>query len=213
MPADLTELGTTCSIEHGTTFLRQGEPGTLVYLILQGAVKITASAENGERVLLAIRVRGDLVGEMAVLGRGTRSADVTACGAVTACAIRGNAFLGYLQRHAAAAFALSGTLSERLLWANQRRLEFAGFPAEVCLARILLALAARHGFRTPRGWDTGVPLTRAELGGLIGIKEPTVQKAMKALADRGLIVRGQRRAIITDLPGLAQFAELVPLNR
>lgn len=34
------ELGATCRVEDGTTFVRQGEPGTLVYLILQGLAKI-----------------------------------------------------------------------------------------------------------------------------------------------------------------------------
>ncbi|GES18882.1 Crp/Fnr family transcriptional regulator [Acrocarpospora pleiomorpha] len=207
------ELGAICPIADGTAFLRQGEPGTLVYLILQGLVKITARAENGEQVLLAVRVRGDLVGEMAVLGRGTRSADVTACGAVNVLAIHGNAFLGYLQRKPVAGFAVSGALSDRLQWANQRRLDFAGFGADVCLARILLSLAARHGYGTAQGRDIGVPLTRAELGGLIGIKEPTVRKAMRTLSDLGLILRAQRRVVIKDLPELARFAELIPLNR
>lgn len=207
------ELGAICRVADGTAFVRQGEPGTLVYLILQGLVKITARAENGEQVLLAVRVRGDLIGEMAVLGSGTRSADVTACGAVNILAIHGNAFLGYLQRNPVAGFAISGSLSDRLKWANQRRLEFAGFGADVCLARILLSLAARHGYETALGRDIGVPLTRAELGGLIGIKEPTVRKAIRTLSDHGLIMRGKRRVVIKDLTELVRFAELLPLNR
>ncbi|MEV0994714.1 Crp/Fnr family transcriptional regulator [Nonomuraea sp. NPDC050202] len=211
--ADLLELGAVCRAGDGATVLRQGEPGTLVHVILQGLAKITARAENGEQALLAVRVRGDLVGEMAVLGTGVRSADVTACGEMRLLAVRGSAFLGYLQRNPVAGFAVSRSLSDRLRWANQRRLEFVGFGAEVCLARILVSLAARHGYDTPQGRDTGVPLTRAELGGLIGVREPTVHKAMRTLSDRGLILRGQRRVVIKDVAGLARFAELVPLDR
>ncbi|WP_433514727.1 Crp/Fnr family transcriptional regulator [Nonomuraea sp. CA-143628] len=212
MPAELIELGVTRAVPDGTPLVRQGEPGSLVYLILHGLVKVTTWAENGERVLLAVRVRGDVIGEMAILGGGRRSADADACGLTSVCVIKGTAFLGYLQRHPAAGFALSGLLSDRLRWANQRRLEFAGYDADVCLARIVLALAARHGHVVGEGVDIGVPLTRAELGGLIGAKEATVQRALRSLAERGWVLRGHRRVVITDMDGLTKFAEIVSRN-
>ncbi|WP_246649637.1 Crp/Fnr family transcriptional regulator [Nonomuraea coxensis] len=213
MPAELVGLGTTFVAPDGTRLIRQGEAGSLVYLILHGLVKITTQAQNGERALLAIRVSGDIVGEMAILGSGRRTADVTTCGPASLCAIKGSAFVGYLQRHPHAAFALSGLLGDRLEWANQRRLEFAGYDAEVCLARIILALAAAHGRAVLEGVDMGVRLTRAELGSLVGAKEPTVQKALRSLSERGLVLRGHRRVVIRDMPGLAKFADCVPENR
>jgi CRP-like cAMP-binding protein len=212
MPAELIELGTTLTAPDDTRLVRQGEPGSLVYLILHGLVKITTSAENGQQALLAVRVSGDVIGEMAILGAGRRSANVTTCGRTSLCEIKGNAFIGYLQRHPNAAFALSGLLSDRLQWANQRRLEFAGYDAEVCLARIVLALAVRHGHPVREGIDIGIPLTRAELGSLIGAKEPTAQKALRSLATRGLVVRGHRRVVVQDMDGLAKFAEYDPRN-
>ncbi|MET8157746.1 Crp/Fnr family transcriptional regulator [Sphaerisporangium sp. NPDC005289] len=212
MPAQLIELGTMLTVSGDTRLIRQGEPGTLVYLILHGLVKITTWAENGEQALLAVRVSGDVIGEMAILREGRRSADVTTCGRTTLCAIKGNAFTGYLQRHPNAALALSGLLSDRLQWANQRRLEFAGYDAEVCLARIILALATTHGRTVREGTDIGVALTRAELGSLIGAKEPTAQKALRSLAARGLVLRGPRRVVIQDLDGLAKFADCVRRN-
>ncbi|WP_223167625.1 Crp/Fnr family transcriptional regulator [Nonomuraea sp. SYSU D8015] len=212
MSAELIELGTTLTTLDGTRLIRQGEPGTLVYLILHGLAKITIWAENGERALLAVRVSGDVIGEMAVLGSGRRSADVTTCGRASLCEIRGDAFVGYMQRHPSVAFALSGLLSDRLRWANQRRLEFAGYAADVCLARIILALAVRHGRAVREGVDIGLPLTQGELGSLIGAKEPTVQKALRALSARGLILRGHRRVVIQDMDGLTRFADYNPRN-
>ncbi|WP_336217095.1 Crp/Fnr family transcriptional regulator, partial [Nonomuraea sp. LPB2021202275-12-8] len=108
MPAELIELGTTLMAPDGTRLIRQGDPGALVYLILQGLVKITTWAENGEQALLAVRVSGDVIGEMAILGAGRRSADATTCGQTSLTVIKGNTFIGYLQRHPNAALALSG---------------------------------------------------------------------------------------------------------
>lgn len=98
-------------------------------------------------------------------------------------------------------------------WANQRRLEFAGYDAEVCVARILIALAAMHGRAVREGMDIGIPLTQAELGSLIGTKEPTVRKALRSLAARDLVLRGPRRVVIQDMDGLTKFADFDLRNR
>jgi CRP/FNR family cyclic AMP-dependent transcriptional regulator len=74
---------------------------------------------------------------------------------------------------------------------------------------VMLALAARHGRPCGMGIELGIPLTQAELGGLVGAKEDTVQKALRALNTDGLVtVAGRRRIVITDLDGLTEFADL-----
>ncbi|MGW3367833.1 helix-turn-helix domain-containing protein [Streptosporangium canum] len=101
-------------------------------------------------------------------------------------------------------------MGDRLRWANQRRLEFAGYDSDICLGRLLPAVLAQHGRTGPEGTDLGVPLTQVELGGLIGAKESTVQKILRDLSARGLVRTGHRRVTVTDLPVLAAFADLGP---
>lgn len=191
--------------------VRQGDSGNVVFFIMHGLAKVTARTENGRESLLAVRVKGDAIGDMAVLDGSARSATVVTCGVTVSRIIKGDAFLDYLQRHPSAALTLSTLMSDRLRWANQRRLEFSGYDSDVCLARMLLAMAARHGRPGPEGTDLGVPLTQAELGSLIGAKESTVQKILRDLSARGLVRTGHRRVVIIDLPGLTDFANLDPL--
>ncbi|GII66102.1 Crp/Fnr family transcriptional regulator [Sphaerisporangium krabiense] len=206
---ELLGLGPVHAHPAGRVLVRQGDPGTLLYVIAHGLVKVTARTENGKESLLAVRVRGDLVGDMA-LGGSPRSATVTTCGPTTTCVIKGDVFLAFICRHPPAALAWNTFTGERLRWANQRRLEFAGYDSDVCLARLLLALLARHGRPTRHGMDLGVPLTQPELGSLIGAKESTVQKILRDLSVRGLVRTGRRRVVVTDVPGLTAFAELPP---
>ncbi|MGV9309532.1 Crp/Fnr family transcriptional regulator [Nonomuraea sp. NPDC003727] len=191
--------------------VRQGEPGRVVSVVMHGLVKVSARTENGAESLLAVRVRGDVIGDMAVLDGAARSATVVTCGVTVVRLIKGEVFLDFLRQHPSAALTLSTLMSDRLRWANQRRLEFAGYESDVCLARLLLAVVARHGRLGPEGMDLGVPLTQVELGGLIGAKESTVQKILRSLSARGILRTGHRRVIITDLSGLAAFANLDPL--
>jgi CRP-like cAMP-binding protein len=66
-------------VKPGTALVRQGEPGTEVYLILDGVVRVE---RDGER--LAEYGPGVLFGERAHLEGGTRTSTVSA---VTACRV------------------------------------------------------------------------------------------------------------------------------
>lgn len=204
----LLALGTTVRFRPGHRMIRQGDGPGPVFLLMNSVVKITAQAENGAVAMLAVRVSGDIVGEMAVLSGTERSATVTACGDTMAQVIRGPVFVEFMQRNAALGVALSRLTGDRLRWANDRRLDFAGYDADVCLARLLLALAGRHGAWTGEGLDIGVALTQAELGGLIGAKEGTVQKAMRSLRGRRFLRNRKQSIVISDVKGLAAYADV-----
>lgn len=204
----LIGLGVIGALPANHILIRQGDPGGSVWLLLDAMVKVSASVENGNQALLAIRVSGDVVGEMAVIDGSMRSADVTTCGRAVVCQIKGAQFVDYLRRDSDVSLALSQSMIQRLRWSDQRRLDLAGYDTPVCLARILLTLAARHGRSSALGTEIGVPLTQAELGGLVGAKEGTVQKALRELATRDLARPGHRSVTITDLAGLAAFADL-----
>ncbi len=211
--SDLLRAGQFRAFPARHVLVRQGDPTASVWLLLDALVKVTARTENGRQALLALRVSGDLIGEMAALDGAPRSATVITCGRVTVSQIRGPVFLEFLRRRPAAALALTHMTSERLRWSNQRRLDFASYDASRCLARVLLALAERHGIPVSTGTDLGIPLTQAEIGGLIGAKENTVHKALRELAALDLVSSpGRRRLVIHDLRRLAAYADL-PLRR
>ncbi|MGI5268422.1 Crp/Fnr family transcriptional regulator [Nonomuraea sp. CA-218870] len=206
----LLALGVIVGFQADHTLIRQGDDDRSVFILLRSVAKVTARAENGSEALLAVRVSGDIVGEMATLDQMPRSATVTTCGRSIICVVKGAVFVDFMARHAVVGVAMSQLIGDRLRWANQRRLDFVGYGADVCLARLLLALAQRHGAYTRQGLDVGVALTQAELGGLIGAKEGTVQKAMRGLRSRGLVHHSQQRIAITDVRRLTRFAEIDP---
>ncbi|MFP3965485.1 Crp/Fnr family transcriptional regulator [Actinomadura fulvescens] len=209
--ARLLDLGQLHPVPPQRALVRQGDSGGSVWLLIDALVKVSARVENGTEALLALRVSGDLIGEMAVLGEPVRSATVTTCGRAVVSQIKGGAFIDFLQRHPAVALTLNEMTIERLRWSNQRRLDFAGYETGRCLARVMLALADRHGQPCAEGIDLGIPLTQAELGGLVGAKEATVQKALRELTVKGLVATpGRRRVIITDHALLRDFADLSP---
>lgn len=204
----LLGFGTHRSYPCGHMLIRQGDDPGAVYLLLDALVTVTARVENGIETLVAIRVSGDIVGEMAVIDSSTRFASIFTCRRSLISRVAGPVFMNYLHRHPAAAVVLNRILSERLRQANRRRLDFTGYDVEVRLARVLLELARLHGRQSPEGVDIGVRLSQAEFGALIGAKEGSVQRALRRLTALDLVRTGHRRVLILNHEALTAFADV-----
>lgn len=177
-------------------------------LLLSGFAKVTATVENGQSSLLAVRVAGDTVGEMAALDGAPRSATVTACGPLTARVIPVGVLREALIRRPELSIALTGIVADRLRWANRRRLDFSGYPAKVRLARLLVELATAYGRAEDGAVAIGCQLTQPELAALIGTAETTIHKGLRELREEGLLGTGYRITIVQDLRRLRELADL-----
>ena len=202
----LLELGTAVRFPADRPILRQGESGHTAYLLLSGCVKVLGNEADREP-LLAIRIGGDLVGEMAVLSRKPRSATVSACAETAARAIPGEELRAFLHRCPEAAIEVAAMISERLRWSNDRRVDFAALDPRARISRVLLTLAQTYGRTVDGGCDLGAPLTQAEIASLAGIRLPTAEKALRGFAESGLVRLGYRNIVVVDLPALRVIAQ------
>jgi CRP-like cAMP-binding protein len=205
--AALVDLGAAKTFPAGRQILRQGAPGTHAYLLLAGCVKVTGN-ESGREPLLAVRVGGDLVGEMAVLSGGTRSATVTTATVTSVRVISGAELRAFFLRHPDAALELACMLSERLRWANERRVDFAALDAGTRVTRVLAALVGVYGRDTGAGRDLGVSLTQEEIASLAGVRLPTAEKVLRALQRAGVVRLGYRKVLVLDVSALHLAADL-----
>jgi len=200
--------------EPGSVLIRQGGRGTHVYLLesasrgTSACVKITAAAENGTEILLGIRAAGDIVGELAVLGKRPRTATVTACSPVIGHPIPAEVFLAFLGRRPRAWHAVSLMIADRLDWANHRRIDFAGHDVTVHIARVIAAILDLYGHASSNTGELGVSLSQPELGSLVGVSKESAAKAVRRLREMGLIETRYRRVIIRDVARLRLVAGL-----
>lgn len=193
----------------GQVLIREGDSSTGVYLIVDGAVKVTGAAE-GREAMLAIRVRGDLVGELAAMDSLPRVATVTTAGPVTVRVIGQAEFLGLLSRDGPLALALARGVGGKLRTATARRVDFVGCDAPGRFARVLLDLATRYGRDTPDGRTITCPLTQPELATLASVSGPTADRALRRFRADGIVVTGYREISVTDVAALRKCA--YPLN-
>lgn len=215
LPADsqagMLALGGFREFTSGIPIMREGDPTTFVAVLLRGWTKVTALTEDGGVALLAVRHGGDVVGEFAGIDSQPRSATVTAVGKVLAKVIRAEEFAAYLATDPSAAAAISHSIVAKTRFSIRRRVEFAGCSVAVRVARVLVELDRAYGVDDGGGLRAlGMPLTQGELAALVGAKDPTVHKALRALRQDGVIEWGYRRIKIRDLPALRIAAGLPP---
>ncbi|MET9546980.1 Crp/Fnr family transcriptional regulator [Streptomyces sp. NPDC006627] len=213
---ELLAEGTPITYPSHRALLQQGDESRHVLLLTSGVVKVVASAESGYDMLLAVRIAGDLVGEMAAFEERPRSGTVIACSDVTARIIQMRTLEAFLSRHPDAMRAILHMLCARLRWANRRRVDFQAYDSLTRLARVLAELCQAYARPEPdsdgKRCDLGVTLTQRELASLAGLKLNTAEKNLALLTAQGLVERHYRNITICDVPKLLEFAKVFADN-
>jgi CRP/FNR family transcriptional regulator len=93
--------------------IKQGEPGDCMYVVLEGVVEVVGESDRGE-VQLALRGKGEFIGEMAIFEKEVRSATVRAVGEARILTIDKTNFLRRIYEDPSLAFRLVQTMSARL---------------------------------------------------------------------------------------------------
>lgn len=191
--------------DSGRILIREGDSSSVVFLLLAGVVKVSGASDDGE-ALLAIRVGGDVVGELSALDGRPRLATVVTAGPVIARVTGRGEFVSFLARHPDVGLAITKGIADKLRSATARRIDFTGCGVVVRFARVLLELATRYGEQTPAGTVIRCPLTQTELATLVGSAEPTIHRALRQLRAEEIVTTGYRETTVLDMAGLRQRA-------
>ena len=111
--SELWHAGRRVGLSPGEVFIREGEQGGTLYIILAGAVEVT-KRDGEHEVTLATRGPGEFLGEMSLLEQAPRTASVRATEPSQVLAIGSEAFRQLLARRPEAAATLLRTVTSRL---------------------------------------------------------------------------------------------------
>jgi CRP/FNR family transcriptional regulator, cyclic AMP receptor protein len=202
----LTAAGWTSVFSRGDALCREGDRTTHVFIVLDGWVRIISVSGDGQRLVLAVRGAGELIGEMAGQTGAPRSATMLASTTVHALLIGHDTFMAFLRAYPSA---------ERVYWRGlvQRWTETAAMMTSLTtrtvaqrLAGLLVDLAADYGTAATDEISITLPLSQEDLAGLIGTTRAPVTRVLRNWRDRGLIRTAHRLITITDVNALLRIA-------
>jgi len=188
------------SAECGEAIFLQSDPGTALFAIMAGQVRILVGGADGREHVLRLAGPGDIFGEIAVLDSQPRSADAIAATNCRLLVLDRRRMLVLLEQQPAIAINLLAVLCDRLraTSAQVESLLFHSLPKR--LAMVLLdLLASRKG--------NAIDITQTELGQMTGVTREWINKKLRAWQAAGLISLQPGRIIILQPAMLKNFLE------
>jgi len=182
---DIAQSLSVRNYRQNQVVFHQGDPGSTLFIITSGQVKITISNQHGEEVLLAILGENECFGEISVFDGMERTATAMTT-AETVCLHR-DQFLDIVMKHPQMATDVFAALSRRLRQADIFVQDAIFMNIRSRLAKKLVELADQYGQKTDRGIVIDLNITQQELADAIGASRVAVNIELGILQESSII--------------------------
>ncbi len=181
--ADLILRGHFVEYAKGDELIMQGDPGNSLLILLSGNARTSMIASNGHEIVLDYAEPGQVLGEIALLDGGERTASVTAIEPITALTITRIAFEEILKNHKNMALRLLKVMANRIRTANTMIEGDRAYTSGPRLARYLLRLSVV-------GAEEGrlkLDLSQSELGNFAGMSREHINRQLSTWSEDGIV--------------------------
>jgi CRP/FNR family cyclic AMP-dependent transcriptional regulator len=202
----LTTCIVTKSVKRGTNIFAKGDPGTSLFAIGAGTVRISVPSVEGKDAVFNVLGTGDIFGEIALLNGHPRTADATA---VTDCALyvlERRDFLPLMGKEPELALRLIEILCSRLRRTTEQVEEVMFLDLQSSLAKALMRLLESES-------DAGgtrerkIAITQKDLGNIIGMSRESTNKQLRLWEERKWVRRERNAVVILAIDPIAKIAE------
>jgi len=192
------------SFPKGARVFHEGDESDACYVIRDGEVRVTREHSDGRAIALATLGPGELVGELAMLDGGVRSASVEALSDVELLAVSAADMKGLLERNADITTKLVVKLAQRLRETNERisRQSFQTVPSRV--AGVLSQLVNEDSAEIGRDGVT-IRMNQVDLAQLAGTSRESVSRFLAVLERAGVVRVGRGRVTVLEPPRLRSY--------
>lgn len=182
---------------------RQGDPGTHLYVLREGLLKLTVSDPHGREQILGLTTPGQMLGFDSLTDENhTYSAETVTPASV--CILRHKDMLRVLEQNPQAAMRTVAILNRELADA-QRLIRLLGqkSAAEKIASLLLILAEAAYGL----GAKPSLPLMRQEIAEILQLTAETVSRVFTNFREAGLIQATRNSVRILDMTRLRAVAD------
>ena len=194
----LSIYASTRAYPRGATIFSKGDPGTSLFAVCTGTVRIGVPSRDGREAVFNLIRQGEVFGEIALFDGRPRTATETAMTDCELMAIdRGN-FVSLLENQPEIALKLIGVLCTRLRHTSEQVEDILFGDLSERLAKLLLRLTRRIEFEAS-GSNGRILITQREIGQMIGSSRESTNKQLQEWKGRNWI-RIERGSITVLAP-------------
>ncbi len=191
------------SVARATSIFAKGDPGSSLFAICRGTVKISAPSVDGHDAVFNLIGKGDIFGEIALLDGRPRTADAVA---VTDCelfVIERRDFLPLMREEPEIALKMIEILCARLRRTTEQaeNLMFLHLPGR--LAKALLRLSDNDA----RTCERKAVVTQKDLGNIIGMSRESTNRQLRIWEEQAWVRLERGGIVILSAQALERIAE------
>ena len=201
--AEIASRSVQISFAKGKELLIQGDPGDMMLILTEGTARVSMLTAGGREIVLAYAEPGAVLGEIALLDGGERTASVTATSAGAALQLGRNALKDFAASHPEFTWSLMQQLARRLRTADQTIESDRAYASGPRLARYLKRLIRKDSVEETHR----VELSQTELGNFAGMSREHINRQLKSWEESGVISLEQGRVRVLDADMLEDISE------
>lgn len=193
-----------CRFKKGDVVYVPDDLSDRIFFITEGQIKISVMNEEGKEITKAILGRGEVFGELAMLGEQKRHDYATALEDTDTCVVTLDELRGLMRDRSEINLFFMKIFGGRQL-EMERRLESLIFrDSRSRIVEFLVNLARNKGQRVGYEWVIRKPVTHQEIANLTATSRQTVTTTLNDLRHKKLLTFNRSRLLIRDLDKLVE---------
>lgn len=193
------------NLREGEALFRAGDAGNGCYRIETGLVKIVVASQHGEERIISLLGPDAIVGELAIIDGGPRSASVIAIADCALCFVSLAKFQSYSTAHPELTTYLVKILARRLRETDDALAAATFLSVKARLARALLNIATYVGKKTGDGQIVlRLKVSQGDLAAMAGVARENVSRTLSDWRKRNIVTRSSSYYCINDPTALAR---------
>lgn len=200
---DLAALTRVTPFARGKELLVQGEAGEGLIILVEGTARVSMLSPGGREIVLAYAEAGAVLGEIALLDGGERTASVVATSSGKALHLSRSAMREFSATHPDFAWRLMQQLARRLRTANETIESDRAYASGPRLARYLLRLIRSD----QSDKSLRVELSQTELGNFAGMSREHINRQLRSWEESRIIALEQGRVHVLDPELLVEISD------
>ncbi len=193
----------------GDVIINQGDEGSLLFVLMSGAVKVSLIDSHGKEIIIRMLYKGNFFGEMSLLDGQKRSTTVTALEDTLALIIYRDQFNRLIQQKPHLALEILATINRRLRKATEKISSLKFLDAWGKVAEFLLNLQPKvDGEKNTLAADGAISQThsRNDMAKMVGISRETFARILNEF-EKSRYIRFDNKEIIITAP--AKLKEII----
>jgi CRP/FNR family cyclic AMP-dependent transcriptional regulator len=195
------------SFKKGDYIYMPDQSSDKVFFLNEGRVKIGTYGENGKEITKAILNKGEVFGELAMIGEDKRRDFAYAMEDSVACVLTTDEMKEMMKDHNGLSLFFMKVMGSRVLEMEHRLESLVFKDSRSRIVEYLVELVKKNGQRVGYEWVVRKFITHQEIANLTATSRQTVTTVLNELRASNLLTFNRKRLLVRDLENLR--AEIV----